>query len=368
MARLSEIFGGETVLRFKDISRQKRNYTVKLKTTSNNHYDFQAWRWALHIVRRMGQSNMLDRDIYIVSSNLHALSNLLAGYPRQIKTELRRYSKKIKLPTGAAKLDKEDKRYLLLKEYLGDNSYTKRMHKRHHDSKCGIRFLKDFTLEHLEAQAIDLERLDRKFIDPRIKKIVKKNKNAAILNIDYPFGDEAYYACKHLLAILGEKVKGIYIMGKAGALVGDVGDIVIPDEVYDETSNLNFNINNAVKKHAHGMKKVNVHKDISVAAVHGTILSTKETLRAFKAQNIVTVEMESGPFMKAIYDHYIERHVYSSADVDLTGVPPKIGIVYYVSDIPLNPEKTLGAGHIPIKGFHSTYQAAIATLESIFEQ
>ena len=176
-----------------------------------------------------------------------------------------------------------------------------------------------------------------------------------ILNIDYPFGDEAYYALKHLLKLFGNNVKGIYFLGKAAGLTGHVGDVAAPRNVYDEVSDLYFAINNTLKQ----------RRSTDVAAVHGTVLNNRSTLEHYKKQNIGIIEMESGPFLKAIYDYTTPNPVHSSTKIKLR-TPCKLGLIYYFSDTPLK-GATLGAGPLATKGITGTYSCAIAIANAIFE-
>ncbi len=63
--------------------------------------------------------------------------------------------------------------------------------------------------------------------------------DAVIFNVDYPLGMAAYQIFSQVAANLGE-LQGVYFMGKAATLNGQVGDVMIPNVVYDEHSQNTF--------------------------------------------------------------------------------------------------------------------------------
>ena len=66
-----------------------------------------------------------------------------------------------------------------------------------------------------------------------------RQSEAYIVNIDYPLGVAAYLILSHIASRVGE-LRGVYVMGKAATLVGRVGDVMIPNVVYDEHSRNTF--------------------------------------------------------------------------------------------------------------------------------
>ena len=62
--------------------------------------------------------------------------------------------------------------------------------------------------------------------------LLRKSK-ALIVNVDYPLGFAAYHLS---VATSNIDLAGVYVMGKAASLNGRVGDVMIPNVVYDEHS------------------------------------------------------------------------------------------------------------------------------------
>ena len=110
------------------------------------------------------------------------------------------------------------------------------------EAAAGVhRFDEPHSLD-ISAQVIDLQAIDPSCLDPRLQMPgleALANSKALIVNVDYPLGFAAY----HLLAQIASAstdLLGVYVAGKAATLNGRVGDVMIPNVVYDEHSRNTF--------------------------------------------------------------------------------------------------------------------------------
>ncbi|MCA9913856.1 MAG: hypothetical protein KC496_10930, partial [Anaerolineae bacterium] len=78
------------------------------------------------------------------------------------------------------------------------------------------------------------------------------------------------------------------------------------------------------------------------------------------------IEMESGPYLSAIYEAYRPTRHPSNEIVNLYKVRFDIGFLHYASDTPMQQGQNLGAGSLNYTGVEPTYAAAIAILRRIF--
>jgi len=225
----------------------------------------------------------------------------------------------------------------------------------------------------IEAQVIDLRRLDLDKVDPRLisqlgdLKPVMKKTDAIIINIDYPLGFGAY----HILAKLAEHISeilGIYIMGKAATLNGVRGDVMIPNVVQDEHSENTYLFKNAFAA-----------ADVQPYLAYGTVLDNQKSLTALgtflqnaRLTDVVyrdgytDIEMEAGPYLSAVYEMFRPKRHPVNEIVNLYGVPFDVGILHYASDTPLSKGKNLGAGALSYEGMDSTYATSVTILRRIF--
>src|SRR5438132_4128979 len=88
------------------------------------------------------------------------------------------------------------------------------------------------------AQVFMLSKLDASAIDPRVGAVDERKlreSDACIVNVDYPLGAAAYHILRQV-AEQAPRVAGVYVPGKAATLNADVGDVMIPNAVYNEHS------------------------------------------------------------------------------------------------------------------------------------
>ncbi len=99
----------------------------------------------------------------------------------------------------------------------------------------------------------------------------------------------------------------------------------------------------------------------------GTYLQNRQYLDFYYHANYTVVEMESGPYLNAIYeDQYLTRYPVGE-NINFARLPYELGILHYGSDTPYTRGKNLGAGSLSYLGMDSTYASAVAILRRIFE-
>jgi hypothetical protein len=192
--------------------------------------------------------------------------------------------------------------------------------------------------------------------------------DALILNIDYPLGLGAY----NILGTLAEHVYpvlGVYVMGKSATLNGVIGDVIIPDVVYDEHSQNTYLFRNAIKAadvtpHLIYGTVIDHQKCVSVL---GTFLQNAQFMDVFYHEGYTDIEMEAGPYLSAVYEMSRPRRHPINEIANLYDVSFDLGIVHYASDTPLSKGRNLGAGTLSYYGMDSTYAATLAILRRIFE-
>jgi len=99
----------------------------------------------------------------------------------------------------------------------------------------------------------------------------------------------------------------------------------------------------------------------------GTYLQNRQYLDVYYRDNYTVVEMESGPYLNAVYeDQYLTR--YPEGDnINFARLPYELGVLHYASDTPYTRAKNLGAGSLSYFGMDSTYACAVAIVRRIFE-
>jgi hypothetical protein len=260
--------------------------------------------------------------------------------------------------------------YYLLKKYLGAPAGQSLLPVREEDEqRHGITRVPSRHTFDLEAQVIELARLAPDDLDPRLQdlplgRLVRSQ--AVIFNIDYPLGFAAYHLLSRISAGVGE-LCGAYIIGKAATLNGRIGDVLIPNVVYDEHSDNTYLVNNAFR--AADVAPYLMYGDVldnqRAISVRGTFLQNQPYMAGFLDAGYTDVEMEAGPYLSALYEFLRPRRYPTDELVNLYPLPFDIGILHYASDTPMSKGKNLGARNLSYYGMDPTYATTVAVLRRI---
>jgi hypothetical protein len=296
--------------------------------------------WALNIKRKLRELGLLNKSMHVISANMHSVMNTL--YAKQAL---------------GIKHESAQETYELLSN---DANKTKRTEVKKYAHKHGLHFLPDTSGTNIDVQIIELSKLDttKSFLE------MNTNSDDVLIVMDYAFGEQAFETLDELFKQYREEeeviakldVQSVSIMGKAGILKGDKGDIMIPDaHVFEGTAD-NYPFENELK--ASQFKEFNVVTG-SMVTVLGTSLQNKEMLRYFKQSTwrAVGLEMEGAHYQKAIQAaSRIRKNICEHV---------KVRYAYYASDNPLETGKTLASGGLGLTGVKPTYAITREILKQI---
>lgn len=354
---------------------------VRMLAASHSQYQRAAQRWWSGIEPvYLKKAEPRRPPVYFISSNTHAIANLVGGYARSHSDEIVKWTRRENPEGLAEELDRAGKAadaaelsallYYLLRGYI--HAHRKIDEVRAFEATKGLLHMSEPGHIDVDAQIAHLCELDPKLLDPRLHvpgiERLKKS-DAVILNIDYPLGMAAY----HLLSRVGQgvgDVRGIYVMGKAATLNGRVGDVMISGNVYDEHSKNTFLLKNSftAKDIAPLLRHGSVFDNQKAVTVRSAFLQNKEYMDAFYRSGYTVLEMEAGPFLSAIYELVNPRRAPEDEIVHLSAhVPFDLGILHYASDTPYSRRQSLLSKSLSFFGVDSTYACAIAIVKRIVE-
>ena len=194
-----------------------------------------------------------------------------------------------------------------------------------------------------------------------------KQSDALIFNIDYPLGMAAYHVFSQVSTAI-DGLQGVYILGKAATLNGRVGDVMIPNVVYDEHSHNSYLFRNCFSAHdvAPFLEHGTVFDNQKAVTVRGTILQNREFMHVFYEEGYTDIEMEAGPYLSGIYEDIYPRRYPVDEIVNLfINAPYDIGLIHYASDTPISRRKTLLSKSLSYFGVDATYAASSAVMRRI---
>lgn len=380
LGRLRVIWRENFVSTLAAIRRSDRSIGMRLLSGSLNQYMRATHEWWENIERACPE--IAQRPVYFVSSNTHSIPNLLLGISPRHERLLEDFIARggdadlaaewQSINSGQVRASRENLLYYAMKKYqqtpegqaLADQQAA---HEREHGI---IRVTSEQSFD-VEAQIIDLGKVDPSEMDPRLANgdlgFLAKS-DALILNIDYPLGLAAFNILTKVAEQAGN-VLGVYVMGKSATLNAVRGDVLIPNVVQDEHSHNTYLFDNvfSASEVAPYLKYGTVLDNQKAICVLGTFLQNAQIMDIFFREGYADIEMESGPFLSAVYEMFRPKRHPVDEIVSLYGLPFDLGILHYVSDTPLNKGKNLGAGTLSYFGMDSTYATSVAILRRILK-
>jgi hypothetical protein len=379
--RLQAIWGSQFFINLETIAAREISLGIRLLSGSLSDYRRATHDWWANI--ETACPKLARSPVYFISSNTHSLVNVLTGFALRKEQELIENLEATQdgdlletwyaLHSGTISHGRENFLYYALKKAQQHNNHSYNLEAQWADELShGIRRVPSERYFDVEAQVIELAKLDHRHLDPRLgvgSLTCLAESDALILNIDYPLGLAAY----NILTKIAEQVNpllGVYMMGKAATLNSAIGDVMIPNVVHDEQSLNTYFFQNIftaedLTPHLIYGTVLDNQKAVSVA---GTFLQTARFMDVFYREGYTDIEMEAGPYLSAVYEMYRPKRHPVNEIVNLYGVPFEIGILHYASDTPLSKGRNLGAGTLSYQGMDATYATTIAILRRVFEQ
>jgi len=156
-------------------------------------------------------------------------------------------------------------------------------------------------------------------------------------------------------------------MGKAATLNADVGDMMIPNVVFNEHSGNTYWLDNCftaadVQPH---LVFGSVLDNQRAVTVRGTFLQNRDYLEFYYQGRYTVVEMEAGTYLDACFEIQQSGRYPMNDNVNMSRLGYDLGIIHYASDTPYTQARTLGARGLDYRGMDSTYASAIAVARRI---
>lgn len=382
--RLQRMWGEACLDQLRAMAAAPKKLAVRLLASSLNDYRRATLAWYEHIEQGCApQVDLRQRPVYFVSSNTHSLINLLSGFALRREDELLTYIHAANhadllaewrdIEARHVPSNRENFLYYVLKKYAHSPEGAAIARDRAADeATSGLRRIPSAPHAFdVDAQVMELRRLRPDWLDPRlhvpgVEKLSRSE--AVILNIDYPLGMAAYLILTQVAARVGE-VRGLYVMGKAATLNGAVGDVMMPNVIYDEQSHNTYLFENSfvASDVAPHLVYGTVLDNQKAVTVRGTFLQNARYAQVFYQENYTDIEMEAGPYLSAAFELARPKRHPRDEIVNLHNVPFDIGFLHYASDTPLSKGQNLGAGNLSYFGMDPTYAASLAILRRVFE-
>lgn len=366
------------------IASREVDLSIRLIAGTLLEYRRATQRWWFGVESAYRKPDAPPRPVYFVSSNTHVLVNLLGGYARTHRDKIFDFARETN-PEGLAEdvtrvIEQGEENeinnlsYYLLRQYLHADEKQQRVEDvQAWDATCGLSTLTSPGELDVHAQLVELCKLRPEGLDPRVRVPgieALAESDAVIINIDYPLGMAAYHHLTQLAQGVAD-IRGIYVMGKAATLNGRVGDVMLSTTAYDEHSENTYLFRNCFEAEdiAPYVQHGTVLDNQKALTVRGAFLQNADYMRTYYGEGYTVLEMESGPYLSAVYEMvYPKRHPKNEV-VHLSNLLPfEFGIIHYASDTPYSKRQSLLSKSLSYFGMDSTYGCAVAITRRILEQ
>lgn len=302
--------------------------------------------WADQIKSELVRLQLIHRPIHIISANMHSVMNSI--FATEVLKDKLKGKPAIEIYEELSKAGNGGLRALVSERA----------------SKEGMLFLPDSSGTNIDVQIFDTAKIDfKKSTFPNAQLPDNDNEKPVIIVMDYAFGEQAYETIDELLKPYHKdiylNVESVSVMGKAGILVGDKGDIMIPTAHVNEGTGDNYPFDNELTVEMFEGNDIPVFGGTMVTVL-GTSLQNKDLLKFFhdSTWKVIGLEMEGAHYQKAIQS---ASKIRNSINKDV-----KVRYAYYASDNPLETGSTLASGGLGTTGVKPTYLITIKILEQIF--
>jgi hypothetical protein len=381
--RLREAWGARFGERMRLIGQRRLSLRMRMLGGTHTGYARLTRRWWTPVSAQLAElvpPTLTERPLYFVSSNSHSLVNIVTGIAREREEQLVTFVEQLDqddilrqelaaFREGHSEGSWENFLYFVARLYVDAGGAEAKAERRAGELRKGVTHLRSTTALRVPAQVISLGALDPGALDPRVGEVdaaALAASGAVIVNIDYPLGVAAYNILREV-AVDRAALRGVYILGKAATLNADVGDVMISNVVHDEHSGSTYWLDNAfrVDDLAPDLRFGTGLDNQRAVTVKSTFLQNRSYLDFYYREAFTVVEMETGPYLDAVYEIAdADRHPVGEA-VNFSKLPLDLGIIHYASDTPYTQARTLGARGLSYYGMDSTYASSLAILRRI---
>ena len=342
--------GSVSIREFRESKTDREiNFTPMLRERIGQH--LYGERWASRLKQYIWEHNLQERPIHIISANPHSVMNCLYA------------------PAALADVTAWDDLYDLALKLSQPAQQQLRRQVAEYATDHGMHVLEDLAGTSLLVQLIDTAKLDTKKLSSEITHDAKhiRATQPLLLIMDYAFGEQAFETMDELLKpfeyndeTFPMNVASISVIGKAGILTGDKGDLMIPTSHIFEGTADNYPLDNDFRKEDFDGNGLGVFEGAMITVL-GTSLQNKDVLSYFRNSSwkAIGLEMEGAHYQKAIQ---AQSKIRGSVPANI-----KIRYAYYASDNPLLTGATLASGSLGTLGVKPTYLITMKCLEKIFQ-
>jgi hypothetical protein len=347
------LWGEETLLRLFELTVHHEDWAVNVERQLNNYNSRRSEKWANLVSKAVKDLTGLDPwdfpadwEVHVVSSNTHSVTNCLSPFPSRVEAEVLVWATAAKHPFLDQTWDHpRDLLYGLLPAFL--KAFPDKAPRRDDERAWGILRIDDQATTGIAVQLIDTSA-----VTPR------PGPRKFLVNIDYAFGEQADEIIHNLITLFSRQIRSVNVLGKAGALTGRRGDILVPTAFVQQADDSFEPLPEAPSLDSlrARLPRTGVHTG-PLLTVAGTLLQNRPLLYFYRnIWKCIGLEMEG---------IYYARKVTESIQLGVLDASVVQRYYYYVSDLPLEKGERLSAPLSPSVGIPPLYAITREILSAI---
>ncbi|NNM67980.1 MAG: cyclic nucleotide-binding domain-containing protein [Spirochaetales bacterium] len=359
-AGLAKIWKGQTLARLYEIAVHHEDWELVVERQVNNYNSRRTEKWTNLVSGAVRELTGLDPwdfpenfEVHLVSSNTHSVANCLSPFARDHEAEILAWAEAHgKGGTSRGWNNPEDRLYILAAEWV--RADPRRQPSRIQELEWGILRLGDEAAAGIAVQLIDTSKLSNR-LDRSLPPAGSKRR--LIVNIDYAFGVQAEEIIRNLISIFPNLVASVNILGKAGSLVGQRGDLLVPTAfiLQSDDSFHPLAASPSLERLAALAPGSRIFQG-PLLTVEGTLLQNRALLHFYRnIWKCVGLEMEGVHYARAVTE---------ACQLGVLSISSPVRYYYYVSDLPLEAGAQLSR---PLEAFEGVPPLYAVTREVLFQ-
>jgi len=365
---LETVWPGETESRIRDLALHHEDFRVEVHKELNNYNSAHAESWCMQIASATHELLGIDpaelpdeTAVHVISSNTHSVPNCLSPWLGRKAEAILEWGDATGHDFAA---DRWHQRYdlvcALAPDYLAAHPGLEGR-RAEEEREAGILTLDWTAFTGIAVQLIDTSKVAWEQTDPGIPDAAP-SRPSLIVNIDYAFGEQAEHIVANLASLFGRNLASVNVLGKAGGLVGERGDILVATGFVEQQRDHYHAIPGGAQVDVDRLRAVlpdrSVHEG-NMLTVTGTLLQNRTMLHFNRhIWRCIGLEMEGS---------YYLRHLVQS--MERGAIPRDIDLrfLYYTSDLPLRHDSNLSARLRASEGVPPLYATTREVLTGILE-
>lgn len=380
VAGLSDLFRGRVVKCIADIVAHHENYRIPVEiphATDMNIATSELWSLSLKeaVLHSMNLHELDELDeVHLISSNMHSIVNCLSPFIRQQRERILSWGRTScgmffdEVTQGV--LSETDLLYVLASRYASvDPAFA--AEKLAVEEANGMFTMTRTEFTGIQVNLVDLGRVLNSgitMLDPLLKwpeavlnagAISLAGRKVLIVNIDYCFGAQALDIMSALVRLFGRKIRSASVVGKAGGIEGERGDISVATELImhgtDELLRFPRTFLDVSYLKTITQRTVRIGRMLTV---YGTLMQNDPCLLYYRnLWQCIGLEMEGFFYSRAL------------SDARLVGLVEEIPVsfVYYTSDVPMEKGASLSRQLSPAEGVPPLYAISRCVLMAVLD-